>query len=200
MKRTISVATLAVAALLVLAAAAVAKGPSQASIEGPGLDHELVLAGGGEGPGSALGDLTVGAGFFPALFGQSPDPLLPGRPSGELGPKYTITYTVPGPSGSEKEISQQLYPYADRGPVTYMPAGQQIFDDAQTTRGGWYAATQSLKDTLIEAGLPPTKPITGRSSTSAAEAWPWIVGGIGGALVLAAASALFVRRQRPAAA
>jgi len=200
MKRVTFVVALTAAAAAMLAPNAVAKGPSEASVEGPGLDHAIVFSGSGEGPGSPLGDLTMGAGFFPAVFTQTPDPMLPGRPAGELGPEYTITYTVPGPSGSPDQIRQKLYPYAKRGPVTYTAPGQSIFD-TETTRGGWYAGDTSLKETLVKAGLPRTAPASGGGDTSSGiDVWPWILGGIAAALVLAAASALLVRRHRPAAA
>src|SRR5207244_11839795 len=45
---------------------------------------------------TALGRLTMATGFFPAAVGQSPDPMLPDRPAGSLGPRYTIVWTVPG--------------------------------------------------------------------------------------------------------
>ena len=103
-----------------------------------------------------------GAGFFPAAFSQQPSPMLPGRPSGNLGPKYSISYTVPGPESDSFDIHQDLYPYAKPYAVTYMPAGQKIFD--MTTRGGWFQDT-GLKDTLVSAGLP-TKPVAVTSSSS----------------------------------
>ena len=60
--------------------AAFAKGPSTASISGPGLGKTITLAGMGD-----ASDLTQNTGFFPAVFGQSPDPMLPGKPTGKLG-------------------------------------------------------------------------------------------------------------------
>ena len=199
MKRTLFVLVFSAGAMLALSPAAIAKGPSKASVEGPELKGTILLVGSGEEPGSPLGDLTQEAGFFPAVFGQTPDPMLPGRPSGELGPKYTITYTVPGPS-SEDEILQDLYPYAKDGPVTFMPAGQRLFDTEQT-RGGWYRAGPALKRSLVAAGLPASAPTSADGdSASFVDAWAWILAGLGGALVLAAACALLVRRLRPAAA
>src|SRR5918912_3294464 len=92
---------LAVAALAVPAAAA-AKGPSAATVSGPGDGGGISFGGGGGGgdpaAGTPLGNLTMAAGFFPGVFDQTPDPMQPSRPKGALGPKYTITYTVPGPN------------------------------------------------------------------------------------------------------
>jgi hypothetical protein len=62
---------LAVAALA-LPATALAKGPSQARITGPGLTKAIVIAG-AEAEGTPIMDLADAAGFFPAAFGQEPD-------------------------------------------------------------------------------------------------------------------------------
>ena len=104
--------TLAAAALL--APTALAKGPSQATVTGPGLAEAIVLA--GLGDSSAL---TEQAGFFPAVFGQTPSPMIK-RPAGKLGPRYTIHYVVPGGNTKPYRITQYLYPYATGGAVTYM--------------------------------------------------------------------------------
>jgi hypothetical protein len=143
-------------AAVALPATALAKGPSAASIDGPGPGGRITLTGYGESPGSSLGDLTQQAGFFEAAFGQEPDPMLPSRPEGDLGPRYTITYTVPTGTRVSDTIRQELYPYAPRGPVTYMEPGQRLF--GSETPGGWFQAKRQLKDTLVSAGMPATAP------------------------------------------
>lgn len=170
------------AALLV--PAALAKGPSEASITGPGLSKTISFKGMGD-----ASKLTEYAGVFPAAFGQSPDPMLKGRPAGKLGPKFTIRYVVPGPSSKTYRLSQDLYPYAKSGAVTYMKPGQSIFDSK--TIGGWYPAGNALKQLLVHAGLPKSAP---RGSSGANLA---LVAGIGipGALVLAGAALLVARRR-----
>ena len=85
---------LAIAALA-LPAAALAKGPSEATITGPGLGKAITIVG-AEEEGSPLMSFAEQAGFFQAAFGQEPDPMLPGKPKGDLGPKYRIEYKVPG--------------------------------------------------------------------------------------------------------
>src|SRR5215210_6834403 len=119
-------------AAALLAPAALAKGPSQATITGPG--KTISYKGSGEESGSPLGNLTLYAGFFPAAFGQSPNPMLTSRPTGKLGAKFTIRYLVPGPNNDSFRITQDLYPYAKGGAVTYMKPGQAIFD--MRTHGG----------------------------------------------------------------
>ena len=141
-------------AAAVFAPAALAKGPSAASITGPGLDHAVAVKG-TEGSG-LLGELTQYAGFFPAVFAQSPDPMLHTRPS-NLGPRYTIRYVVPG--GAIYHLTQHVYPYARGGAVTYMKPDQMIFGMGSV--GGWFRGGAGLKQTLLRAGLPRTAPRSG---------------------------------------
>ena len=114
---------------LIFASTAVAKGPTAATITGPGLDSPLSISG-TEGSGD-LGLLVQEVGFFPAAFDQSPDPMLDKRPSGRLGPRYKIVHDL----GSDT-LRQDLYPYAKPFALTYMKPGQKIFYG--TTRGGWF--------------------------------------------------------------
>ena len=186
--------TLVVAALC-LPATALGKGPSGASIDGPG-SGRISFAGDGESGGTQLGDLTQQAGFFPAVFAQEPNPMLASRPKGDLGPKYTVTYTVPGPNTEPDTIRQDVYPYAKPSPVTYMAPGQKIFDSE--TRGGWFLADTRLKATLVSAGLPARAPATSSGDSS----FPIdVVGLLAAALLLATATTFVVRRRlRPAQA
>jgi hypothetical protein len=149
---------------LALPAAALAKGPSEASIEGPGLGKAIKIAG-PEQEGSPMMNFAEAAGFFPGAFGQQPSPLLPGRPKGDLGPKYTVDYTVPGGYNATFRIKQDLWPYAKPYAVTYMAPGQDIFD--MKTQGGWFTDS-SLKDILVAAGLPKTAVAATRGTSSSA--------------------------------
>jgi len=181
-------------ALLALAAApgASAKGPTRAEISGPGLAHPIVFNGYGEGGGSAFGRFVEGVGWFPAMFGQQPSPLLAGRPSVKLGPGYTARYRVPT-GGRPATIVQTLYPYAAGGMVVYTRPGQRLFGTA--TPGGWFRARPFVKPMLVRRGLPPAAP-----SASTGSNWPaWVAGA--GIAVLAAALVLLGLtrlRRRPA--
>src|SRR5205823_4661442 len=179
----------ALALALLLPTGAAAKGPSEASITGGSLSKTLKLAGNGETDGTPLGQLTMEAGFFPAAYGQSPDPMLSARPSANLGPKLTIRYVVPGEDSKAFRVSQDVYPYAKGGAVTYMRPNQPIF--GMGTRGGWYRA-YGLKRTLIKQGLPAHATGSGSSGSNLA-----LLAGIGipGALVLTGA-AFFLRRRK----
>ena len=154
---------LAVAALAA-PATALAKGPDEATITGPGLDKAITITG-PEEEGSPMMAFADAAGFFPAVFGQQPNPMLPGRPKGDRGPRYTIKYHVPGPDGDAFSISQDLYPYALPSAVTYTKAGQEIFD--MTTQGGWWS-NAALKDQLVALGLPKSATAAEGSSASSA--------------------------------
>ena len=144
-------ASAAVLPALLLPAAASAKGPTEATITGPGLASALHFAG-PEGGEHALSQLVMAGGFFPQVFGQSPNPILASRPKGDLGPRYDVTYTLPGPESATDTVKQELYPFATGGAVTFMQPDQRFWDN-QRTRGGWYRATSALKATLVQAGL-----------------------------------------------
>jgi hypothetical protein len=210
--RVVVLAVLAAALMLAVPAAALAKGASAATIDGSGPggpgngpNGPITLRGDGEpGSGTDLGTLAELSGLFPAMFGQSPDPMLDAAPTKQLGPHYTITWTIPDGSGTAKNIRQDVYPYAAGGPVTYTKPGQPVFD--QTTRGGWYKASDALRQHLIALGLPgkapaganpspaPARPVPAAAVTPAI--WPWFV--VAGALLsLVAGTAAIVLRRRP---
>lgn len=191
--KNVVLASLTVAALAVLVpTAALAKGASEGEIAGPGLSGPISLGGSGEpGGGGALGEIADAAGFFQAVFAQTPDPMRATRPAGDLGPRYTITYVMPGPSGAEDRIQQDVYPYARPYPVTYTKPGQRFWSTNET-RGGWFVAMPSLKDLLVGAGLPPNAPVTeGAGGVS-------LVAGlsvVGAAVAIGVAGAVLVLRR-----
>ena len=180
---------------LALPSAALAKGPSEAAITGPGLDKEIVITG-TEETGSPMMTFIDETGFFPAAFGQQPNPMLPGRPKGNLGPKFKIDYTVPG-EGQNFRLVQDLYPYAKPDALTYTKPGQQIFD--MQAPGGWYASAY-LKQVLVDHGLPKAAPAAA-APTAARSAGFFSTGrmsvALGAALLLGAGLTWFAIRHRP---
>jgi hypothetical protein len=180
--------------MLALPSHALGKGPSAATMEGPGGGGGITFSGDeGSGP---LGNLTQQSGWFAAAFAQEPNPMLATRPKGDLGPRYTVTYTVPTDMNRTVTIRQDIYPYASPGPVTYLAPGQPIFD--MQTRGGWFQAGPDLKETLVAAGLPESPVDVSSDDTS----FPTTtVSLLAFALLLVGATALLLRRRaRPAAA
>jgi hypothetical protein len=142
---------------LVFPAVAGAKGPVKATITGPGLARSLAIAGDGEGLGTALGTLAAASGFFPQMFGQSPDPTFASRPKAILGPRYKAVYVVPGPNDVQSRVVQYLYPYAKPIALTFMQPAQRFWN-GRKAHGGWYRASGRLKAVLVQAGLPATQP------------------------------------------
>ena len=152
-------AGMSVAAALTLAAPALAKGPSQARITGPGLAHAIVVSGNGEpGQSGMLITLALQTRLFSVMFGPNAPvpPQLRTPPKASLGPRYTITYTVPGeyplPGKQFGQIRQDLYPRAAGGPVIFTPPRQP---GGPLPVFGWFRAGRHLPRTLAKLGVPP---------------------------------------------
>jgi hypothetical protein len=191
MRRFLLLATAAALAALVATAPAAAKGPTTASLTGPGLDHAVPVKGEGEsGPGTPLGSLVQLGGFFPQVFLEAPDPTTRTRPTGNLGPRYRIEYRVPGPNTSGSKLVQDVYPYA-KTPVTYMSPGQRFWG-VDHAHGGWFVAGPGLKAALVAAGLPESPP---PAASGGSFPWAWSVAGVLAVVVLLA---LVLRRRRSA--
>lgn len=155
--------------VLAVPAAALAKGPSSATIEGPGLARTAVTD-----PNALLG-LT---GIDPHTLDQAIQPLAL-RPQDDLGPRFTIVYTF----GTQGTLRQQVYPFARNGPIVYTQPSLVV--------GGWFRGGSELEQTLGRLGLPEQPQIPGGGDTPI---WPWLVG----ALALLAAlgwTAWFVRAR-----
>jgi hypothetical protein len=185
-----------VAATLTLpAAVAKAKGllPSSASISGPGISQTLHIDRGRTGRQAFL-TLLGQTGFFPAVTPEDVRPMLPGRPRGTLGPKYTIRYLLlrrPPVHPQPFHITQDLYPYAVGGAVTYMKPGQPFV----RSRGGWFRGGVALKQTLVQYGLP-SRPPSNSTASSNLSFLETVLASAPIVLLLAGAAALFARRRR----
>jgi hypothetical protein len=156
--RPASTAVAALAVMLLLAGVAAAKGPSTASISGPGLDHAITIQGYGEGGNSSpLAILVDQGGFFAQVFEQTPSPTSRRKPSTRLGPRYDVIYTMPGGPSGDATLHQDLYPYAANGTASYM-AANQTFWGGQKTPGGWFRGAVQLQTMLVKAGLPARAP------------------------------------------
>ena len=223
LRRLIAVIALAagmsIAAALTLATPALAKGPSQARITGPGLAHAIVVSGNGE-PGmlSKLATLAGQTSLFTVMFGAggsvpAPVRLRTALPRASFGPRYTVIYTVPGvtPQPGEQfgRIRQDLYPLAAGGPVIYTPPGQPGFGQ-QLQVTGWLRASSQLTRTLARLGvplrpgthtarqthLPPgTHPAAAQQAGSRTLAW--LTASAAAIAAAAAGTALWLRHRQP---
>jgi hypothetical protein len=182
MRRLLLLAAAGTLAALAVTAPASAKGPSTASLTGPGLDGALPVKGLGEGgTNTPLGSLVMLGGYFSQVFGgQTPDPTTRTRPAGDLGPRYRVVYRVPGQNGASTLV-QDVYPYAKPRPVTYMRAGQRFWGDMRT-KGGWFVSKAGLKPVLVKVGLPESPPVSGGGSFP----WAWTAAGAAGFVLLLA--------------
>jgi hypothetical protein len=192
-RRILVLVTLAAVALLILPATAQAKGASRATLGGGGLPGPVTVGGDGEpGSGDLLARLAEQTGAYAAMYEDGGQQLGAARPSGELGPQYVVTYTIPSPAGGEDAVRQELYPFAAAGPVSFTAAGQRFMDNMQT-RGGWYHTPASLTETLGalgvrkqgdaaagEAAIPAAAPVT-----AADESGGWFIPLLLGAAVVA---------------
>jgi hypothetical protein len=217
----------AIAVTVALATPALAKGTTQASITGPGLARPVTIsaAAGSEalpGQGDTLTSLAEQTGLFTVLWGPgsgtpyNPSPLRTPPAAATLGPKYTVTYTVPGvtpaPGQTDGQIRQYLYPHAAGGPVIYTLPGQHGFDQPlQAT--GWFRGTPQLTATLTRLGIPtraslPAAPSSAASVPAApapaaapkpdATAPAWLIATIASAIAIAiaiAGTAVWLRQR-----
>jgi hypothetical protein len=184
--------------VLALPTVALAKGPREATIAGPGLAEPLKLGGpNGWRAGSPMEVLTTGGGFFQVAWGGSPGRILARSPTDRLGPRYRVVYLVPGPSGQDDRIRQDLYPFARGGPLTYTPPGQPFFD-TRRTHGGWFRGAPDLKS-VLGAASPPSP---GRRPPASAEkdsGPPLALWALVPILALAAVGLIGIRRRVRAA-
>jgi hypothetical protein len=220
---TLLPAGMALAITAAVTTPALAKGATQASITGPGLARPLTVSAQGEalpGQGDPLSTLAGQTGLFTVLFGSAsgtpdaPSALRTPPAAASLGPKYTVTYTVPGvtpgPGQAIGQIRQNLYPRAAGGAVIDTPPGQQGFG-GPLQASGWLRATPQLTVTLTRLGVPAgtSLPSTPRPASTAPSAAPkpagttasaWLIAAVVSAAAVAiAGTVLWLRRRsRPA--
>jgi len=170
MKPRILVVALVAAATALIPGGADAKGVTQVRISGADLATPITLSSEG------AGHLAQAAGLNSAFFDAGPPPPDPRLPSEDLGRRYTATYTFATPEARtdpQATLRQELYPFADGGPVAYTPPGQTLFD--ATSRGVWHRDAR-LAPILIAAGLPAPAPTPSQPVSAPVEATPQLTG------------------------
>ena len=152
------------AAVLAIPTAAFAKGPTIATITGPGIKGgRVTLRGMGEpGSGAKLGDLAEQSGLFSAMFGGASDGhILPVKPTAALGAHYVVVYTIPNGEPTSARVTMDLYPYAPGGPVSYTRSGPPVFSGQSPLAGQWFQGPADLHDLLVSIGLPDRAALPG---------------------------------------
>ena len=139
--------------LFALSAAALAKGPTALTVEGPGLEQPLDID--TTENWTLLSKLMEQTGLWYAT-GDLPRPI--NAPTGDLGPGYTLTWVNGGPPGEtvpDRTMIQYLYLHAEHGPLIHTPP-QESLENWGQNRIGWFTAPKTLPDTLGRLGVPIT--------------------------------------------
>jgi len=151
-------AAVAVTALVVVlgSAAAEAKGPSTATIEGPGIAAPIeVNRADSRMIGADLAMLVKDSKILSGLWCPRCDDRLRQPPTDRLGPRYTVTYTMAlegDLQASTDTVVQYVYPFAVPHPVVYIPAHQPFWNT--DTVGGWFVARPRLRTLLTVSACP----------------------------------------------
>ena len=211
----------ALASVVGLAAPAGAKGIESVTITGPGIElRSPIEVSGGTHP-DEWEDIFTSSGIQQSLPDLGASALAPKAVTEHLGPRHTLTWHVMTGPDELTPVRQDLYLYADGGPLTYTAPDQPIWDSV--TRGGWFRAPASLRQALADACVPiigdfdastmceerqraamaksanaqPAKTVSGASGRPSDSAWPEAVAGAAAAVVLAGlGGAVAFRRSR----
>jgi hypothetical protein len=194
--KAVGTVTLGLALVVALAGPAQAKGIQSATITGPGLDEPIDYS----PPDGNGGDLAALTAVWEVMPGQPQTPALRDRaPTGQLGPRYRITWRLMTGPDDVTAIRQDLYPYADGGPLVHTPAGQPIF--GESTPGGWRGAPVGLRDRLRALGVPEAGDVPAPSAGGSQ--WPAVIVAATAVVALAGGGGAFAvhrarRRERVA--
>ena len=142
MKLRILVVALLGTAVALVPVPASAKGPTAVEISGPGLDEPIRLV-----RDSAISSQMQM--LMETLYG--PPPTHRAALTQQPRPRYLVAFTMPGPDGDEA-MRQQLYPFAEGGPLVRTPPGQTLFGEARAS--GWQRGHDALDSLFVSLGAP----------------------------------------------
>lgn len=168
-----------VAALLAGAAPAHAKGATGGTIEGEGMDDAIAVP----------ADLAGQSGLYELIWESDGTTRLAEVPTADLGPRFVLTWMLLGPNG-DVPIEQELYPYAEGGPVTHVAAGQPMWETAETL-GGWSTAPPAFVTRLEALGV--SRPVAG--TDDGGTDWAPIGASVAAVVLLGLGLALLSRRR-----
>ena len=200
LRRTLSAALIVGSFVMVLATPALAKGPTRAVIEGPGLTAPIVIR------GSDVGILFFRSGLGFALSSCLPqDHCRSHRPHGDLGPRFVATYVLAFPNAQghmvRSHVVQYLYPEAQPKPLTYIPPGQS-YSGRRTVGGTFPLGSTLLKDVTgldLGAAQPSAAPVAAPPPAPEPSAGPMLLAGVAAvAVALIGVVAISWRRRHDA--
>ncbi len=149
MRRHLLLPVLALAAVVLLAAPASAKGPSEATIDGEGMAAPIDLM--NELGPTAFWEVTDELGYVQAV-GQPHDATVP-APTGGLGPMLTVRWAGPQTPTEDFDVVVELYLWAEDGPRLHVLPGQESIMNAPT-EDEWFAMSGETVTVLHEVGVP----------------------------------------------
>ena len=179
--------------ILIAGIPALAKGPTSATVTGPGIDDPIELFDYHTPFTDAHTALIRLTGLWYGNVGLEGTSELP--PEVELGPAYTLTWlneANPADPSDDYGIRQIIYPHAEGAPVIHTPK-QPALDDGSLTLG-WRTVPAELMDTLRQLGVPIDSVHVTPSRNQ--PTWP-IVMVLGIAVIVLAAARLVNSRLRP---
>jgi hypothetical protein len=189
-----------VAVLVMSPGAALAKGPMDATVDGPGLAEPLTLD--WDANETELDALITATGFW-----ELAEPAA-AQPSKDLGARYVVSYSVYDDDGSGTALALHAYPFAKPTPLVYVPAGQDAFPVGVVPEGWrtasaalttWFKAQpiKAVAETAAAADAPAVQPAAAVAPASPDEATsPLLVLAIAGAGALVAAGLVVLAARR----
>lgn len=199
--RTMIAASCALVGAMVLALPAAAKGGQTATLSGPGIEEPIVVMDNGD---PTLGGVTVDDDFPSYLHLALSDATQQyvydltgarsGPPPGELGPKYTLTWLMWGPSGSDADdwtVVQEIYPDHPSGPLIHTLPSHYLNGEE-----GWFVADELLRDTIAAYSAPATEEATPPAPAESGLAPPAVIAVVVAAFAAGLATGRWAQ-QRP---
>jgi hypothetical protein len=142
---------------------------AEATITGPGISGEVRI---GRRHTMSLWEYGIGPIGGGSTDSRADSVEALGLSSSDLGGRYQVTYRF-DPQYRHDPIRQDLYPYAEDGPVTYIPRQQKLtglFGDHGLLQviPGWHQSGSGFLSYLESHGLPETNAATSGAAGDAA--------------------------------
>ncbi|WP_432478872.1 hypothetical protein [Nocardioides sp. GXQ0305] len=170
MRRLLTLLSLLLAILAVPAttAPAFAKGATEVTVTGPGIDDRR-LGFTQRTDDVDVGSLSEAAGIY-GIFGDGQLGDHPDLTSADLGPRYTLSWY----EGDTLMIVSHAYPFAEGGAWAEVPDGQRLW--GEPLAAGWWAGGTELTRQLVSLGATEpagaADPVDGADAAVAAESPP----------------------------